>query len=274
MFASAAFHATSPSLRHVLTVPPAVRPFDGMTTFLCLAGCFSVAGVATAVRRISLRYPAVEALTALLFTACYVWFGPTWLTVKFCTFSFLLVGLLFMDAETGRPATRIYLSRARSGACLFVDCSDRQLGNAILACMPMACSFRPSKLHFLIRRSLLSSAQASFSSLQDFTSSLRKRQGMGTGDFALIAMSGAFLGLKLTLLVVFLAPVLATIYALVADRAPCDGCGKRQRLGRGNAAIVGNSVWRLHQRLFTGSGIFWRKGMALVLGLLLEEESY
>lgn len=44
---------------------------------------------------------------------------------------------------------------------------------------------------------------------------MRKRQGMGTGDFALIAMSGAFLGLKLTLLVVFLAPLLATIYALV-----------------------------------------------------------
>src|SRR5271166_6744637 len=51
--------------------------------------------------RISLRYPAVELLMALLFMASYAWFGPTWLTVKFCIFSFLLVGLLFMDAETG-----------------------------------------------------------------------------------------------------------------------------------------------------------------------------
>ena len=44
---------------------------------------------------------------------------------------------------------------------------------------------------------------------------LRKRQGMGSGDFALVAMCGTFLGLKLTLLVIFLAPLIATSYALV-----------------------------------------------------------
>jgi leader peptidase (prepilin peptidase) / N-methyltransferase len=44
---------------------------------------------------------------------------------------------------------------------------------------------------------------------------LRKRPGMGSGDFALMAMSGAFLGLKLTLLVIFLATLTAAAYALV-----------------------------------------------------------
>jgi len=44
---------------------------------------------------------------------------------------------------------------------------------------------------------------------------VRRRQGMGTGDFALIAMVGAFLGLKLTLLVIFLAPLVATVYSLI-----------------------------------------------------------
>jgi leader peptidase (prepilin peptidase) / N-methyltransferase len=43
---------------------------------------------------------------------------------------------------------------------------------------------------------------------------VRKRAGMGGGDFALIAMIGAFLGLKLTVLVVFLSPILATLYAI------------------------------------------------------------
>ena len=50
---------------------------------------------------IPLRYPVVELLTGVLFAACYVWFGPTWLTLKFCVFSFLILGLIFMDAETG-----------------------------------------------------------------------------------------------------------------------------------------------------------------------------
>ncbi|HEX8799970.1 MAG TPA: prepilin peptidase, partial [Terriglobales bacterium] len=42
----------------------------------------------------------------------------------------------------------------------------------------------------------------------------RKRQGLGMGDIALIAMLGMFLGLKLTVLVVFLSPILATLFAL------------------------------------------------------------
>ena len=43
---------------------------------------------------------------------------------------------------------------------------------------------------------------------------VRRRSGMGFGDIALIAMVGAFLGLKLTVLVVFLAPIMATLFAL------------------------------------------------------------
>ncbi len=51
--------------------------------------------------RISFRYPAVELLTAVLFVGCYAAFGLTWTTLKFCVCIFLLVGLIFMDAETG-----------------------------------------------------------------------------------------------------------------------------------------------------------------------------
>ena len=49
---------------------------------------------------ISPRYLLVELLTGTLFVACYWYFGFTLATLKYCTLSFLLVGLIFTDAET------------------------------------------------------------------------------------------------------------------------------------------------------------------------------
>jgi leader peptidase (prepilin peptidase)/N-methyltransferase len=44
---------------------------------------------------------------------------------------------------------------------------------------------------------------------------VRKRHGLGFGDIALIAMSGAFLGLKLNLLVLVCGPILTLVYVFV-----------------------------------------------------------
>src|SRR5260370_18803466 len=48
---------------------------------------------------ISPRYIAVELLTGLLFVACYARFGLTLSTPKYCVLGFLLLGLIFTDAE-------------------------------------------------------------------------------------------------------------------------------------------------------------------------------
>src|SRR6516225_3387707 len=50
--------------------------------------------------RISPRYLLIELLTGLLFLACYAYFGWTLSTLKYCAFAFLLLGLIFTDAET------------------------------------------------------------------------------------------------------------------------------------------------------------------------------
>ena len=50
--------------------------------------------------RISPRYLFIELLTGLLFLACYAYFGWTLATLKYCAFAFLLLGLIFTDAET------------------------------------------------------------------------------------------------------------------------------------------------------------------------------
>jgi leader peptidase (prepilin peptidase)/N-methyltransferase len=50
--------------------------------------------------KISARYLMIELLTGLMFLACYWYFGFTLSTLKYCVFSFLLLGLIFTDAET------------------------------------------------------------------------------------------------------------------------------------------------------------------------------
>jgi leader peptidase (prepilin peptidase)/N-methyltransferase len=50
--------------------------------------------------KISPRYLLIELLTGVMFLACYWYFGLTLATLKFCTFAFLLLGLIFTDAET------------------------------------------------------------------------------------------------------------------------------------------------------------------------------
>src|SRR5579862_2377918 len=50
--------------------------------------------------RISPRYMVVELVTGLLFVLCYAHFGFTLATLKCCAFGFLILGLIFTDAET------------------------------------------------------------------------------------------------------------------------------------------------------------------------------
>src|SRR5689334_1488655 len=50
--------------------------------------------------RISPRYMAVELLTGAIFLGCYAHFGLTLEMVKYCVLGFLLLGLIFTDAET------------------------------------------------------------------------------------------------------------------------------------------------------------------------------
>jgi leader peptidase (prepilin peptidase) / N-methyltransferase len=163
--------------------------------------------------RISLRYPAVELLTALLFTACYVSFGPALVTVKLCVFCLLLIGLIFMDAETGLlpreftyPGILLGLVLSSiaptdgSGTQFFLRAYGTQLPSyAQLALLD-------SVMGALVGAGFFYLAWALYYLL-------RKRHGMGFGDIALMAMVGAFLGLKLTLLVIFSASLAGAVYA-------------------------------------------------------------
>ncbi len=163
---------------------------------------------------ISLRYPAVELFTAALFVACFASFGLTWLTLKSSIFCFLIVGLIFMDAETGLLPHEFTYSGIGIGLATAWLAPIDSSGTAFLL---SAFGLRgvPVGPQLSVLDAVLGAAfGAGFFYLTWALYYLaRRRDGMGFGDIALIAMVGAFLGLKLTMLVVFLAPIMATIFA-------------------------------------------------------------
>ena len=163
--------------------------------------------------RIPLRYPAVELLTALLFLSCYLSFGWTPVAFKFCVFSFLLIGLIFMDAETGLlPREFTYSGIVFGLVFAWFVATDYGATSLLLR----AFGRRVPNIHWL---SLLDSVLGGLIGAGFFFLAwalyylIRKKHGLGFGDIALMGMSGAFLGVKLVLLVIFCAPLLGVLFA-------------------------------------------------------------
>ncbi len=164
--------------------------------------------------RIPYRYPAVELLTAVVFAACYAWFGPTWLTLKFCVFGFLLIGLIFMDAETGLlPHEFTYPGIVLGLAFSWIAPGD-SAGTwlLLLAFQKHIQSIRSLALLDSVVGALVGAGFFYLAWALYYLT--RKRHGLGFGDIALMAMSGAFLELKLNLLVIVCAPIITLVYIL------------------------------------------------------------
>jgi len=153
-------------------------------------------------------------LTGILFAGCFALFGLSWLTLKFCVFCFLTLGLIFMDAETGLlPREFTYSGIVLGLAFSFFAATDdagtafilRLLGRTLPGVHWLG--FADSVLAALIAAGFFYLAWALYYIA-------RRRHGLGFGDIALMAMCGAFLGLKLVLLVIVLAPIAALLYVI------------------------------------------------------------
>jgi leader peptidase (prepilin peptidase)/N-methyltransferase len=184
---------------------------------------------------ISLRYPLVELLTASLFVACYASFGATWLTLKFCVFCLLIVGLIFMDAETGLLAREFtYAGIAIGLATAWLGSIDASGTSVLLNAVGVRNVPSNAELFFLDSVIGAVFGAGFFYLAWALYYLLRGRHGVGFGDIALIAMVGVFLGLKLGVLVVFLSPIIATVFAvttLLLNRNKIH----RSHLGRTNS---------------------------------------
>jgi leader peptidase (prepilin peptidase)/N-methyltransferase len=167
--------------------------------------------------RISPRYLIIEMLTGALFLACYWYFGWTLSTLKYCTFGFLLLGLIFTDAETKLLPDKMTLPGLALGLVfsLIVPVSD--LASQFLPGMmilPFSGDISARLLSLL--DSLLGAAVGASFIYGAGAIYLRWRgaEGMGFGDVKLMAMVGAFLGMKLTVFTIFTASVAGSVFGL------------------------------------------------------------
>jgi leader peptidase (prepilin peptidase)/N-methyltransferase len=163
------------------------------------------------------RYAIVELLTGILFLLCYWQFGMSLSAIKYCVFSFLIVGLVFIDAELKLLPDLLTLPGLVLGLVFswFVPV-DQLLANLLPVLFP-GTSTREWSWHLVaVTDSLLGAAiGAGFIFGVGFIYlHARGVEGMGFGDVKLMAMVGAFLGVKLTVLTIFAASLLGTFFGI------------------------------------------------------------
>ena len=82
---------------------------------------------------ISPRYLVVELLTGAIFLATYAHFGNSLATLKYCAFGFLLLGLIFTDAETQLLPDKMTLPGLALGLAFSLVVPVNDLASQLLA---------------------------------------------------------------------------------------------------------------------------------------------
>jgi|HubBroStandDraft_4_1064222.scaffolds.fasta_scaffold01194_3 leader peptidase (prepilin peptidase)/N-methyltransferase len=166
---------------------------------------------------ISPRYLIIELVTGLLFLGCYLHFGLTLATLKCIVLGYLLLGLIFTDAETKLLPDAMTLPGLALGILFSLVIPVNDLASRIIPGMVSPAlrgeiswriwSLSDSLLGAAVGASFLYGAAAIY---------LRARgvEGMGFGDVKLMAMIGAFLGTKLTVLTIFTASLAGSLFGL------------------------------------------------------------
>ncbi len=143
--------------------------------------------------RIPFRYPAVELIAGVL-AALAIWrFGATWQGLAACVLCWSLIALTFIDADTQLLPDDITLPLLWAGLLVnlggvFVPLSEAVIG-AVAGYLSLWAVYWAFKL-------------------------IRGKEGMGYGDFKLLAALGAWLGWKVLPAIVLLSSVVGALLGL------------------------------------------------------------
>jgi leader peptidase (prepilin peptidase) / N-methyltransferase len=184
--------------RYNLMVPRSACPHCGhkitalenipVLSWLVLRGKCSACGA-----RISPRYPLVELITAGLSALAVAWFGPTWIAVGAVLLTWCLVALTCIDFDTQLLPDSLTLPLLWLGLLfnlnsVFVPLSDAVVG-AMLGYLVLWSVYWVFKL-------------------------VTGKEGMGYGDFKLLAALGAFMGWKAIPAIIVMSSVVGAVVGI------------------------------------------------------------
>lgn len=160
---------------------------------------------------ISLMYPLVELATGLLFVACYMEFGLTQATVKWLFFTSLIIILTITDLRVRILPDVVNWPGFVAGVFFsaFVPPND---GSAAYLAGALFHRALPHPAEGALD-ALLGAAFGSFLlwSVAAMYKRVRGREGMGMGDVKMMALVGAFLGIRGAFLTILLGTLLGTV---------------------------------------------------------------
>jgi leader peptidase (prepilin peptidase)/N-methyltransferase len=163
---------------------------------------------------ISPMYPLVELATGLLFVACYLEFGITQTAIKWLFFTCLIIVLTITDLRIRILPDLVNWPGFAAGVFFSAvvppnDGTAFWLYTTVFHRMP-----RPWVLGLL--DSLLGAAFGSFLlwAVAAIYKRVRGREGMGMGDVKMMAMVGAFLGVRGAFLTILLGTLLGTVVGI------------------------------------------------------------
>ncbi len=168
-----------------------IKPWENIPviSYLLLRGRCSVCQTA-----ISWRYPAIEILSAIITLVIGLTYGPTLSTVAFCLFGWSLLALTMIDYDTQLLPDDMTLPLLWAGLIInsfgLVVPLDQALWGAVAGYLSLWSVYWLFKL-------------------------ITGKEGMGHGDFKLLAALGAWLGWMKLPLIVLLSSLAGTIVALI-----------------------------------------------------------
>jgi leader peptidase (prepilin peptidase)/N-methyltransferase len=163
---------------------------------------------------ISPMYPAVELATGFLFVACYLEFGLTQTAVKWLFFTSLIVVLTITDLRVRILPDVVNWPGFVAGLFFstFVPPND---GSAAYLCAALF-HRTPARPALGLLDGLLGAGFGSFLlwAVAAMYKRVRGREGMGMGDVKMMAMVGAFLGIRGAFLTILLGTLLGTVVGI------------------------------------------------------------
>jgi leader peptidase (prepilin peptidase)/N-methyltransferase len=195
---------------------------------------------------ISPMYPLVELATGLLFVACYLEFGLTQTAVKWLFFTCLLIVLTITDLRVRLLPDLVNWPGFVAGL-FFSAVAPSGDGSAVFLFASLFHATPPRPVQGLLD-ALLGAAFGSFLlwSVAALYKRVRGREGMGMGDVKMMAMAGAFLGIRNAFLMILLGTLLGSILGMaVIGTMYLRGAGRQlaERASKRGLGTVNQIRW-------------------------------